>query len=96
MTPWYTLSSASTTHLRLPEFRSTGTSSGLVLIPTPDRPQESGPDMPKSWRALLRWVHTSQHTWQRDTHELERVVNPLASPDATVVDLCLPLQEQLC
>ena len=52
-----------------------------------------GPDMPHSWKALLRWVHTSQHTWRRTSHELERVVNPLASPDETVVDLCLPLED---
>ena len=52
-----------------------------------------GPDMPQSWKALLRWVHTSQHTWRRTSHELERVVNPLASPDDTGVDLCLPLED---
>jgi DNA gyrase inhibitor GyrI len=50
------------------------------------------PDMPQSWKALLRWVHTSHHTWRRTSHELERVVNPLASPEETVVDLCLPLE----
>jgi DNA gyrase inhibitor GyrI len=54
---------------------------------------QPGPDMPQSWRALLRWVHTSQRTWRRTAHELERVLNPLAPPEATVVELCLPLEE---
>lgn len=54
-----------------------------------------GPEMTQSWKALLRWVHTSQHTWRRNAHELERVRNPLASPDGVVVDLYLPVEEQL-
>ena len=52
-----------------------------------------GPEMLQSWKALLRWVHTSQHIWRRTTHELEHVVDPLALPQATVVDLYLPLEE---
>jgi DNA gyrase inhibitor GyrI len=52
-----------------------------------------GPGMPHCWRALLRWVHASPHTWRRSAHELERIVNPLAPPDETVVDLCLPLEQ---
>ena len=52
-----------------------------------------GPGMQQSWRSLLRWVHTSQHAWRRTCHELERIVNPLAPPAETVVDLCLPLEE---
>ena len=52
-----------------------------------------GPHMPQSWKALLRWVHTSQYTWRRAAQELERVVKPLAPPQETVVDLCLPLEQ---
>jgi len=51
--------------------------------------------MPQRWKALLRWVHTSQHTWRRTAHELERVLNPLASSQETLVDLYLPLEEQV-
>jgi DNA gyrase inhibitor GyrI len=52
-----------------------------------------GPAMPDHWKALLRWVHTSQHRWRRSTHELEHLVNPLAVPEAMTVDLCLPVEE---
>jgi DNA gyrase inhibitor GyrI len=52
-----------------------------------------GPEMPGRWRALIRWVRESQHTWLRSAHELERVQNPMASPDEFIVDLCLPLDE---
>ena len=52
-----------------------------------------GPDMPESWKALLRWVHTSEHAWRRTTHELERFVNPWAPPEEAVVDLCLPVED---
>ena len=51
------------------------------------------PELPQSWKALLRWVHKSQHTWRRTSHELERVVNPLAPPEETVLDLCVPLED---
>jgi DNA gyrase inhibitor GyrI len=47
---------------------------------------------PESWKALLRWVHASQYTWRRTTHELECVRNPLAPPRETVLDLYLPLE----
>jgi DNA gyrase inhibitor GyrI len=52
-----------------------------------------GPEMPERWKALLRWVHTSQHRWRRTTHELEHLVDPLADPETMVVELCLPLAE---
>ncbi len=52
-----------------------------------------GPAMPEVWKALLRWVHTSQFRWRRTTHELERLVNPMAAPDTMTVELCLPLEE---
>ena len=53
-----------------------------------------GPAMPEVWKALLRWVHTSQFRWRRTTHELERLVNPMAPPDAMTVELCLPIEEE--
>ncbi len=52
-----------------------------------------GPAMPEVWKTLLRWVHTSQFRWRRSAHELERLVNPLALPDAMIVELCLPIEE---
>jgi DNA gyrase inhibitor GyrI len=52
-----------------------------------------GVDMPRRWKALLRWVHSSPHKWRRTAHELERIQNPQASSQETVVDLCLPVDE---
>lgn len=52
-----------------------------------------GPDLPQRWKALLRWVHTSKHRWRRTAQELEHVLNPSASSQETVLDLCLPLEE---
>jgi AraC family transcriptional regulator len=52
-----------------------------------------GTGAPRCWKALLRWVHTSPYAWRRTTHELERVRNPLAPPDETVLDLYLPLED---
>lgn len=52
-----------------------------------------GSDMPRCWKALLRWVHVSRHTWRRSAHELERVLNPLPSSQETLVELYLPLEE---
>jgi DNA gyrase inhibitor GyrI len=51
-----------------------------------------GADMPERWKALLRWVHTSQHTWRRTAHEIERIQNPRAPSQEALVDLCLPLE----
>ena len=44
------------------------------------------------WKNLLRWVHGSQYTWRRTTHELERVRNPLAPEQDIVLDLYLPVE----
>jgi len=44
------------------------------------------------WRALLRWVHASEHAWRRTAHELERIRNPLAAEPDIVLDLCLPVE----
>lgn len=52
-----------------------------------------GPAMPVAWKALLRWVHTSQLRWRRTTHELEHMVNPMAPPEAMTVELFLPVEE---
>jgi len=51
------------------------------------------PTVLETWRALLRWVHASEHTWRRSTHELERVRNPLAALPEVVLDLYLPIEE---
>ncbi len=54
-----------------------------------------GPQMPKRWQALARWVLDSKrYRWRRNTHELEHLLNPLAPPAEIVADLCLPLEEQ--
>jgi len=50
-------------------------------------------DVPQSWKALLRWVHSSDYTWRRSAHELERILNPLAPPNELLLDLYLPLEE---
>lgn len=52
-----------------------------------------GPDMPERWKALLRWAHASSHRWRRSAHELEHLVDPRADPEASVVELCLPVEE---
>ncbi len=49
------------------------------------------PSVLEHWRALLRWVHASEHTWRRTTHELERIRNPLAAEPEVVLDLYLPV-----
>jgi DNA gyrase inhibitor GyrI len=49
-------------------------------------------DVSQRWKALLRWVHTSQYAWRREAHELERVRNPLAPVHELVLDLCLPIE----
>jgi predicted transcriptional regulator YdeE len=49
------------------------------------------PGVLEQWRALLRWVHTSEHVWRRTAHELERIRNPLAGEDEIVLDLYLPI-----
>ena len=45
-----------------------------------------GVGVPTTWKALLRWVHTSEHTWRRSTHELERLCNPLAAVEDGAAD----------
>ena len=49
------------------------------------------PDAGETWKALWEWVQASEYCW-RHTHELERLVNPLAPPDDLVLDLCLPVE----
>jgi DNA gyrase inhibitor GyrI len=51
-----------------------------------------GQGVPATWKALLRWVHTSQYAWRRDTHELERMLDPLAAEQDIVLDLYLPIR----
>jgi DNA gyrase inhibitor GyrI len=53
-----------------------------------------GPEMPRRWQALARWVRDSPYAWRRTIHELERLQNPLAPPEQMIVDLCLPVEEQ--
>jgi DNA gyrase inhibitor GyrI len=55
-------------------------------------PLGDGTQVPERWRALLRWVRASAHTWRRTAHEPERVCNPLAPVQEMVLDLCLPLE----
>ena len=50
-------------------------------------------DVPQSWKALLRWVHSSDYTWRRSAQELERILNPLATPNELLLELYLPLED---
>jgi DNA gyrase inhibitor GyrI len=52
------------------------------------------PGVREQWRALLRWVHGSEHTWRRTTHELERIRNPLSPEKELVLDLYLPIEDE--
>ncbi len=46
------------------------------------------------WQKLSAWVHDheSNYTW-RETHELEKVLNPLAPEEDFVLELYLPVAE---
>ena len=49
-------------------------------------------EVPQRWKDLIRWVHSTPHTWQKTAHGLERVRNPLAPPPEMILDLYLPLE----
>ncbi len=51
-----------------------------------------GVGVPATWKALLRWVHTSRYAWRRTTHELERITSPTASEQDLVLKLYLPIE----
>ena len=55
-------------------------------------PLVGGLGVPETWKALLRWVHRSQYSWRRTTHELERILNPMAPEHALMLDLYLPIE----
>jgi DNA gyrase inhibitor GyrI len=55
-------------------------------------PLRGGAGVPACWKALLRWVHASEHAWRRSAHELERIRDPLAADEDTVLDLYLPIE----
>ncbi len=43
------------------------------------------------WKRLWDWVQSSDYEW-RQTHELERLVDPLAPEEELVLDLYLPIE----
>lgn len=51
-----------------------------------------GQGVPSTWKTLLGWVQASQYAWRRNTHELERIRNPLAAEQDIVLDLYLPIE----
>ena len=55
-------------------------------------PLVGGAGVPAMWKTLLRWVHTSQYTWRRGAHELERIRNPLSPERDVLLDLYLPIE----
>ncbi len=52
----------------------------------------SGSGVPATWKALLRWVHSSKYAWRRSTHELEQISNPGAPEEDLVLKLYLPIE----
>lgn len=46
----------------------------------------------ETWRLLWEWVGTSKYQW-RQTHELERLKNPMAPENEIELDLLLPVEE---
>ena len=53
----------------------------------------SGP-MPVVWKKLWDWLHASDRYAWRKTHELERLLNPLAVESDVILDLYLPVEEK--
>ncbi len=51
-----------------------------------------GAGVAATWKALLRWVHMSQYTWRRSTHELERIEDPTVGEEQLVLTLHLPIE----
>jgi DNA gyrase inhibitor GyrI len=47
--------------------------------------------IPQVWQKLLGWVQKSEYKW-RQTHELEKFVDPRASEQDLVLDLYLPIE----
>ena len=48
--------------------------------------------VPEIWMKLWEWVQSSQYTW-RNTHELEKQQDPLATEEDMVLDLYLPIEQ---
>ncbi len=48
-------------------------------------------DVIQTWKELWRWVQDSGHRW-RNTHELEKLRDPLAQEQDLVLDLYLPIE----
>lgn len=50
------------------------------------------PNVLETWRLLWKWVQSSEYRW-RETHELEKLMNPLAPEDEIELKLYLPVEE---
>ncbi len=48
------------------------------------------PNVLETWKMLWEWVQTSEYQW-RETHELEKVLNPGAPEDEIELELYLPI-----
>jgi DNA gyrase inhibitor GyrI len=54
----------------------------------------SGRNILETWKVLLEWVKASKYSW-RKVHELEKVHDPLASEPDIILDLYLPVEEEI-
>jgi DNA gyrase inhibitor GyrI len=52
----------------------------------------SGRNILETWRALWEWVKSSKYKWCQ-THELEKLRDPLAPEMDIILDLYLPIEE---
>ena len=50
------------------------------------------PNVLEMWNRLWTWVESSDYQW-RETHELEKLKNPLAQPNEIELELYLPIEE---
>ena len=52
------------------------------------------PDIGGTWRMLWNWAQAGPYRWRR-SQELERVINPNATEDELILELYLPIQENI-
>ena len=50
------------------------------------------PNVFEAWRLLWEWVQSSEYHW-RETHELEKLMNPSAPEGEIELELYLPIEE---
>ena len=50
------------------------------------------PNVMETWKLLWEWVQASKHRW-RKTHELEKLLNPMAPEEEIELELYLPIED---